>query len=130
MVLSKYLISFNDLSKYLKHFFVIYIYQVDYFEWSITFFLFFLFFFFLFLWGAWSITFGETLDSTYSCSFCVCLFVSLFFACRCFWLFNLFTVHFSSTRATHKYHFLVTFSLKMDLTILLTHLKIILLQYF
>ena len=31
---------------------------------------------------------------------------------------------------THKFYFLVTFSLKMGLTILFTHLKIILLQYF
>ena len=31
---------------------------------------------------------------------------------------------------THKYHFLSTFSLKMSLTILFTHLKFILLQYF
>ena len=51
MVLSKYLISFNDLSKYLKHFFVIYIYQVGYFERSITFFLFFFSFFFFFCEG-------------------------------------------------------------------------------
>ena len=31
---------------------------------------------------------------------------------------------------THKFHFLTTFSLKMSLTILFTHLKIILLQCF
>ena len=31
---------------------------------------------------------------------------------------------------THKFHFLATFSLKMDSTVLFTHLKIILLQYF
>ena len=31
---------------------------------------------------------------------------------------------------THKYHFLSTFSLKMSFTILFTHLKFILLQYF
>ena len=31
---------------------------------------------------------------------------------------------------THKYHILSTFSLKIGLTILFTHLKIILLQYF
>ena len=31
---------------------------------------------------------------------------------------------------THKYHFLSIFLLKMGLTILFTHLKIILLQYF
>ena len=31
---------------------------------------------------------------------------------------------------THKFHFLATFSLKMDPTILFTHLKIILLQWF
>ena len=31
---------------------------------------------------------------------------------------------------THKFHFSVTFSLKIGLTILFTHLKIILLQYF
>ena len=31
---------------------------------------------------------------------------------------------------THKFNFLTTFSLKMSLTVLFTHLKIILLQYF
>ena len=31
---------------------------------------------------------------------------------------------------THKFHFLATFSLKIDSTKLFTHLKIILLQYF
>ena len=31
---------------------------------------------------------------------------------------------------THKFHFLATFSLKMSLTVLFTHLKIILLQWF
>ena len=31
---------------------------------------------------------------------------------------------------THKFHFSATFSLKMSLTVLFTHLKIILLQYF
>ena len=48
------------------------------------------------------------------------------------WLFSLFyqscdlwTVH-----KTHKLHFLVTFLLKMSLTVLFTYLKIILLQYF
>ena len=36
-------------------------------------------------------------------------------------------VHYSRT---HKFYFSVTFSLKMSLMILFTHLKIILLQYF
>ena len=37
------------------------------------------------------------------------------------------SVHYSRT---HKFHFLSNFSLKMGLTVLFTHLKIILLQYF
>ena len=51
------------------------------------------------------------------------------FFSRNIWLF-LWTVHGVHCLRTHKFYFLATFSLKMDLTILFTHLKIILLQYF
>ena len=39
-------------------------------------------------------------------------------------------VHIVHCSWTHKFHFSVTFSLKMGPTVLFTHLKIILLQYF
>ena len=45
------------------------------------------------------------------------------------WLFPLFQHKFYRLR-THKFHFSATFSLKMGPTVLFTHLKIILLQYF
>ena len=45
------------------------------------------------------------------------------------WLFPLFQHKFYWLR-THKSHFSATFSLKMGPTVLFTHLKIILLQYF
>ena len=45
------------------------------------------------------------------------------------WLFSLFQHKFYCSR-THKFHFSATFSLKMGLTVLFTHLKIILLQCF
>ena len=40
------------------------------------------------------------------------------------------TVHSCTVHGSYKLQFSVTFSLKMDLTVLFTHLKIILLQYF
>ena len=40
------------------------------------------------------------------------------------------SVHIVYCLWTHKFHFSATFSLKMSLTVLFTHLKIILLQYF
>ena len=40
------------------------------------------------------------------------------------------SVHIVHCLWTHKFHFSKTFSLKMSLTVLFTHLKIILLQYF
>ena len=45
---------------------------------------------------------------------------------------NFSTVNSASVHCsrTHKHHFSVTFSLKMDLMVLFIHLKIILLQYF
>ena len=52
---------------------------------------------------------------------------------RKFWLFKLFfnqSVHIVYCSQIHKFHFSATFSLKMGPTILFTHLKIILLQYF
>ena len=45
------------------------------------------------------------------------------------WLF-LWIVHDVYCSRTHKFYFLTTFSLKMGPTVLFTHLKIILLQYF
>ena len=39
-------------------------------------------------------------------------------------------VHIVYCSQTHKFHFLITFSLKVGPTVLFTHLKIILLQYF
>ena len=45
------------------------------------------------------------------------------------WLFIVNNVYMHCSRI-HKLHFSVTFSLKMGFTILFTHLKIILLQYF
>ena len=68
-----------------------------------------------------------------------CFFFS-FLACVSGGLRLLFNVDFSTVNSvfmycmycsrTHKYHFLSTFSLKIGLIILFTHLKIILLQYF
>ena len=52
---------------------------------------------------------------------------------RKFWLFKLFfsqLVHIMYCSQTHKFYFSTTFSLKIGLTVLFTHLKIILLQYF
>ena len=52
---------------------------------------------------------------------------------RTIWLFNPFLAHQwipCTVHKTHKSHFSTTFSLKMGLTVLFTHLKIILLQYF
>ena len=49
------------------------------------------------------------------------------------WLFYIFfsqSVHIVHGSWTHKFHFSATFSLKMGHTVLFTHLKIILLQYF
>ena len=48
------------------------------------------------------------------------------------WLFYFFSqsVHIVHCSWTHKFHFSATFSLKMGRTVLFTHLKIILLQYF
>ena len=67
------------------------------------------------------------LDSNY-CS--VCVFVLLFspfffFSVHICWLF-----HNEHRWRTHKFHLSVTFSLKMGLMALFSHLKIILLQYF
>ena len=55
-------------------------------------------------------------------------FSFFFFNSRFCWLFsvNSASVHYSRT---HKFHFLTTFSLKMGLTVLFTHLKIILLVF-
>ena len=60
---------------------------------------------------------------------CVFLFF-FFFSARNSWLCQLWTVHSYTVHKSHKFHFSVTFSLKMGPTILFTHLKIILLQYF
>ena len=50
---------------------------------------------------------------------------------RTFLLFRLFIVSVGLyTNGTYKYYFLTTFSLNVGPTILFTHLKIILLQYF
>ena len=49
------------------------------------------------------------------------------------WLFNHFLTYkwvLYTIYETYKYHFSIIFSLKIDLTVLFTHLKIILLQYF
>ena len=48
------------------------------------------------------------------------------------WLFYFFnqSVHIVHYLWTHKFHFSVTFLLKIGFTVLFTHLKIILLQYF
>ena len=66
---------------------------------------------------------------------CVCVlstFASMF-VCLVFF-FQAVIVDYSHEQCiihgTHKLHFSVTFSLKMGPTILFTHLKIILLQYF
>ena len=61
-----------------------------------------------------------------------CVFLSLFFFIffsRECWLFS-WIVHECTVYETHKHHFSAIFSLKLGLTILFTHLKIILLQYF
>ena len=59
---------------------------------------------------------------------CVLRFHFFFFNSRFCWLFsvNSASVHYSRT---HKFHFLTTFSLKIGLTVLFTHLKIILLVF-
>ena len=51
-----------------------------------------------------------------------------FFSCE-YWL-SAWTVYPYTVHGTHKHHFLTTFLLKMDLTVLFIYLKIILLQYF
>ena len=56
-----------------------------------------------------------------------CFFV--FFFSQNIWLF-LWTVHGMQCSRIHKFHISATFSLKMGPTVLFTHLKIILLQYF
>ena len=62
-------------------------------------------------------------------AFHVCVYVCLFG-----FFFQAVIVDFSreqcTVHGTHKLHFSVTFSLKIGPTILFTHLKIILLQYF
>ena len=53
-----------------------------------------------------------------------------FFQAVTFWLFFLWTVLSCTVYGSHKLHFSTTFSLKIGSTVLFTHLKIILLQYF
>ena len=43
---------------------------------------------------------------------------------------SVWTMHLCTVYESNKLHFLEIFSLKIDLTVLFTHLKIILLQYF
>ena len=57
-----------------------------------------------------------------------CICVSCFFSLRS--VFQCFPVGLMHCSRTHKSLFLIKFSLKMGLTTLFTHLKIILLQYF
>ena len=57
------------------------------------------------------------------------IFFSFLFS-RNGWPVLLWTVHLYIIYEPHKLHFLSIFSLKMGLTLLFTHLKIILLQYF
>ena len=62
----------------------------------------------------------------------VCVF-NLFFFSSTIWLFNYFLatqVGLCIVHGIYKFHFSATFLLKMGSTILFTHLKIILLQYF
>ena len=72
---------------------------------------------------------------------CVCVFsvflsfflFFFFFSSHDCWLFPVNSAHqriLCTVHETHKLHFSATFSLKMGLMILFTHLKIILLQYF
>ena len=64
-------------------------------------------------------------NSTFKC--CICVF---FFFPPQLLIGLLWTVHKCTVYGSHKLHFLSTFSLKMGSTVLFTHLKIILLQYF
>ena len=69
------------------------------------------------------------LDSAFT--FYVCVFSFFFFFSRASFVdFSTVNSAFMHCSRTHKHHFSVTFSLKMSLTILFTHLKIILLQCF
>ena len=62
--------------------------------------------------------------------FLCCVFTFFFFLNNRFcWLFNVNNALVYCSR-TYKFHFLATFSLKICLTVLFTHLKIILLQCF
>ena len=61
-------------------------------------------------------------------AFWVCGYCSMNSNRNC-WLLAVNSAHMHCLR-THKFHFLSTFSLKMGLTVLFTHLKIILLQCF
>ena len=80
-------------------------------DWAFGLFLFFLFFLGMRLWD---------------CGYC------LMNSNRKVWLFYFFSqlVHIVYCLWTHKFHFSATFSLKIGTTVLFTHLKIILLQYF
>ena len=87
------------------------------------------------------------LDPRFPPTFAFCVFFFFFFFFHAFWQ-NAVTVHYCSMNSnrkcwlfcrkqcimycswTHKFYFLATFSLKMGPTVLFTHLKIILLQWF
>ena len=69
--------------------------------------------------------FGDSLFSICLDSVCVPFLVFFFFFFFLTTCQHLYTIHRS-----HKFHFSTTFSLKIDLTALFTHLKIILLQHF
>ena len=75
----------------------------------------------------------------FSFFFCTCLWDCSYCSCTVQWTvaakfdFSIFfsqSVHIGYCSWTHKFHFSATFSLKMGPTVLFTHLKIILLQYF
>ena len=74
-------------------------------------------------------TYRERLDwvESHVCVLC-CVFSFFFFffigSNRTFWPSQPWTVHGCTVHESHKFHFLATFSLKMDPTALFTHLKI------
>ena len=61
--------------------------------------------------------------------FCVAFSIFTFFFSRFCWLFNMNSISVYCLQI-HKFHFLITFSLKRSSKVLFTRLKIILLQYF
>ena len=64
------------------------------------------------------------------CGYCSCTVQWTVAAKFDFSIFFSQSVHIVHCSWTHKFHFSKTFTLKMSLTVLFTHLKIILLQYF